>query len=470
MSIRVNTENVAVNAVDGILAFNSNALEVLSISKAGSVIGVWVQEPKYSNSQGVVDFSGVILNPGYTGRSGLVLTIVFRVKASGSINFSSGSVLANDGYGTNVLRAMTGSTFSAVVPTKTPQASSSPNPESPAPIKESFILERVDRSDPTNPRPEFLWSISGNTSAISHYEIKVDNQEGVRLDYAQGGKKYALSPQYPGRHVLVVKAFDNTQTIAVASASFDVVSIDPPIIQSGPGTFKDGQYIRFAGTAKPGYKVELYGVNKEKNPALGAKIIIIESNSDTLHISESELQKNSFRIAQAQADESGNWGTEIASPPTGEYYVYARSIDDRGAISSPSNATLVNIYKPGLSRYLNFLDKAWQVALDFLVNKWLWIIIALLGVAAVIAFVEKVVPILVLEWQRLRYISGEYKLDKELGAKTRKTLFELEILNSDIKKELALLNKIEDHRGLHRDEKYLKEKLEKYSKLLKSLH
>ncbi|MES2214297.1 MAG: cohesin domain-containing protein [Patescibacteria group bacterium] len=112
-SVYVSSPTEAINAVQGTVSFPAQNLEVLSLSKSGSIVGLWVQEPTFSNLAGQVNLEGVVLNPGFIGASGKVLTITFRTKAAGSVPviFSSSSVLANDGQGTNVLKSFAGSTY-----------------------------------------------------------------------------------------------------------------------------------------------------------------------------------------------------------------------------------------------------------------------------------------------------------------------------------------------------------------------
>jgi len=103
-TVYVSSADQAMNAASGVISFPKTQLEVVSLSKTGSIFGLWVQEPSFSNSAGMVNFEGIALNPGFTGASGKLITINFKVKAAGSaaLNFSSGSVLANDGQGTNI--------------------------------------------------------------------------------------------------------------------------------------------------------------------------------------------------------------------------------------------------------------------------------------------------------------------------------------------------------------------------------
>ena len=113
-SVYVSSADQSMNAASGVVSFPRDKLEVSSISKTGSVITLWVQEPSFSNSAGTINFEGIVLNPGFTGASGKIITINFKVKTGGTalLNFSSGSVLANDGQGTNILATLGGAQFS----------------------------------------------------------------------------------------------------------------------------------------------------------------------------------------------------------------------------------------------------------------------------------------------------------------------------------------------------------------------
>lgn len=107
-SLYVSSKDQAVNAGQGFITFPNDLLEVASLSKSGSIFTLWTQEPSYSNSAGTIHFEGILFDPGYTGGSGKLLTVNFRVKAPGSaiVEFSSGSVLANDGEGTNIVSGL----------------------------------------------------------------------------------------------------------------------------------------------------------------------------------------------------------------------------------------------------------------------------------------------------------------------------------------------------------------------------
>jgi hypothetical protein len=122
VKIVVNTSGAAINAADGTLKFNPSEVSVVSLSK-GSIFSLWTADPSFSNSAGTISFSGGSPT-GYTGAAGTVLTATMRAKAAGSpkVSFSSGSVLAADGRGTNVLTKMNGGAYTISAETSSPQA------------------------------------------------------------------------------------------------------------------------------------------------------------------------------------------------------------------------------------------------------------------------------------------------------------------------------------------------------------
>lgn len=118
----VNTAGKSINAAEGTVKFNPSELTVVSVDRSGSIFNLWVTEPTFSNSAGTVSFSGG-LPSGYTGGAGTVFSITFRTKAAGApkVSLTGGSVLANDGMGTNVLTSMSGGTYTVQAPSTTPE-------------------------------------------------------------------------------------------------------------------------------------------------------------------------------------------------------------------------------------------------------------------------------------------------------------------------------------------------------------
>jgi hypothetical protein len=130
--IVVSSPAQAINAVSASLTYPTDKLQVTSISKIGSILNLWVAEPSFSNSSGTISLEGVVPNPGYIGSSGPVLTVNFRVVGTGpaTVRYSSGSLLANDGYGTNVLRNKNPGEFTLTAAPAAEPAASYPTPAS----------------------------------------------------------------------------------------------------------------------------------------------------------------------------------------------------------------------------------------------------------------------------------------------------------------------------------------------------
>lgn len=103
--VSVVSPDQAMNAVSGSITFSDN-LQFLGIDKTSSLVDFWTQDPKIISNK--VIFEGIILNPGYIGKNGSLFKIKFVTKKSGtaSVYLSDGAILANDGFGTNILDSL----------------------------------------------------------------------------------------------------------------------------------------------------------------------------------------------------------------------------------------------------------------------------------------------------------------------------------------------------------------------------
>ncbi len=179
VDVTVSSPDKAINAVSGILSFPKNKLQFVSISKTSSILSIWAQEPAYYNSgeNGNISFEGVIPNPGFIGAKGKILTITFKVKSTwkAELSFSSASVLANDGLGTNVLTNSLPGIFtlnsyapSTVIVTETePTVSTSSKVPSLAQI--SSTTHPDSEKWYNNNNPNFKWILPSNITGVRIY-------------------------------------------------------------------------------------------------------------------------------------------------------------------------------------------------------------------------------------------------------------------------------------------------------------
>jgi hypothetical protein len=182
VSVYVSSPDQAMNAASGVINFPKDKMEILSLSKSNSIFSLWVQEPSFSNDVGVVNFEGIVLNPGFIGQGGKIITLTFKVKDTGgaSLSFANGSVLANDGEGTNILKELATAQFNFV----------EANYSVPNIVTENNNLLNLPSapqvSSPTHPDPnkwyatstaKFVWNLPNDVTAVRLLYDKYPNSQ-----------------------------------------------------------------------------------------------------------------------------------------------------------------------------------------------------------------------------------------------------------------------------------------------------
>lgn len=118
IALFVNASEQPVNMFEGKITFPQDKLEAISLSKEDSIINLWIKEPSFSNQDGVITLAGGLPSPGFIGVAGKIITMSFKVKSEGDavINIEDASLLANDGYGTDILKEITPTTLTLLKP------------------------------------------------------------------------------------------------------------------------------------------------------------------------------------------------------------------------------------------------------------------------------------------------------------------------------------------------------------------
>lgn len=167
VNVVLNTENKPVNAADGQITFNPKELQVVSVSRASSIFNLWTQEPTFSNAQGTISFGGGSPS-GYTGTTGTILNISFKALGAGApkVTFKSGSILAADGLGTNILTSMNGGSYTIN------SLKENPEPEyiAPAHTPKAPMVTSSSHSDQTlwykEKTAKLSWTLPNDVTAI----------------------------------------------------------------------------------------------------------------------------------------------------------------------------------------------------------------------------------------------------------------------------------------------------------------
>jgi hypothetical protein len=172
IAIEVDSGGQAINAAEGTLTFDPNKLNVVSISKSGSIFSLWTTEPTFSNSLGTISFGGGTPS-NFEGTSGIIITINFQAKTAGTSNvdFSTGSVLAADFKGTNILASMISGNY-IIQPAKLPLPEYTPPENAPAAPAISSPTHLDSEKWYSNDDPKFTWRVPQDVTGV---KLLVDN-------------------------------------------------------------------------------------------------------------------------------------------------------------------------------------------------------------------------------------------------------------------------------------------------------
>lgn len=143
VDIKVNTEEISINATQATVRFPNNILELLSADKEDSTFNFWVEEPTISNENGTLIFIGGTAK-GVSGESLQVLKVKFKARGIGmaELTMTEAVVTAADGKGTNILSTIEGTSISVGTEVVKPEPPPTPveQPEKverePIPIKD----------------------------------------------------------------------------------------------------------------------------------------------------------------------------------------------------------------------------------------------------------------------------------------------------------------------------------------------
>ena len=417
VNVLLNTQGTAVNAAEGLLKFNPSELRVQSVSQAGSVFNLWAVEPAFSNSAGTITFGGGSPR-GYTGAAGTIISVRFIAQGAGTakVTFSSGSALAADGSGTNVLTSMGSGSFTIaaqsatpepeqieyIAPANTPSAPSVTSATHPDPTKWSkestaelkwslpsgitavrtglnksansvpsvvydppissktiegleqgvqyfhvqfrnengwgkvtsyrlavdserptkFDISLLDANENANPQPTLKFDVEDTTSEVKKFIIQIDGGEGIEYIDETGSSTYELPRLDPGRHSVVVEAFDEAGNSIAATFAFDIASFEKPVFTDYPARLSTGVVPVITGSTRPRSEVHITVAR------------INSSATPTEHVVNSDDSGKFIFIPDGAFEE-------------GIVELVAYSIDEYGAQSESSDAVRMVVALPG---------------------------------------------------------------------------------------------------------------------------
>jgi len=487
VQVKVNSGGVAINAADGTIIFDPDKLEVVRISKEDSIFTLWVQEPIFSNSLGTINFAGGKPSPGFIGAAGTIINIYFRAKTSGTTNltFASGSVLADDGKGTNILGSLGSGVYNLLpkgietVPPEeiTPQPTAGPpkapivsSPDCPdenrwcsnnSPRLEwklpqdviaiSYAIDKnpttnpkeifeptssvsfsnledgiwyfhinfknqygwgalthrklmidtkpplpfeieVKMEDPTDPQPVLFFETKDELSGIEYYELTIGQGEPFQVRGITKENPLKLPPQAPGKHLVVVRAFDKAGNFTDAKKEIEILPIETPQIKSCPKSIYPNSSLTLEGKSIKNAKIRVFLQREGEEPVL----------------------------KEVKASGDGEW-IFISDPlKEGKYKVWVEAKDERGALSLPSK---VYEFYVGLPTFLRF----GKIAIDYL-SIMVTLIVIIIGLLLIIFYA----------WYRISV--WRKRMRKETKEAAQAVLAAFKTLREEVQKQIEYLD------------------------------
>lgn len=423
VKLKVDSGGTLINAAEGKLIFNPEEISVVSFSKTDSIFSLWTTEPTFSKSAGEITFGGGTTD-NFSGTSGTIITITFKaeISATTQVNFSSGSVLAADGKGTNILSNMVPGIY--VFQPKIinlPAEENIPLPiPSGAPAAPAVFSSTHPKEDEwySNNNPEFYWELPSDVTGVSlllHKNPTADPgsisdglSESKKFENVEGGIWYLhikFKNQYGWGKILHRKV---------------LVALEPPIITELPLIANVGDILIMRGTSEyPDATVTIF-VKKEGEEPM-AKDIKVNEDGNWLFIYDKSLKK-------------------------GTYQVWAEVTDSQGAKSNQTEKTTIAVTLPTLLKF-------GEIAIDYLT-----IIVTLIALIALLAF------IIFFSWGKI-FIQRK-RIEQEVREARRSIVQAFKILWEETREQIEYFDK---KAGLSKREKEIRGRLQKALNISKEI-
>jgi hypothetical protein len=315
----------AINAASVLLSFPTDALEVTSISKSGSFITLWAEEPNFSNKNGTVSLEGVALNPGFDKASGKVISISFKAKQAGNVSLTlkSGQVLANDGNATDVLKTL-GTAFVYINDTDA----------APEVVKETTIPVVTSPTHPDSTKwysrkdATFEWKLPSSVTAVrTIYDEKEVNTPSKVYDPPVANRSFTVDND--GVYYMHVQFKNGSGWGEIATYKFQVDSQAPESLKA---SFPDGV------------------VTTNQTPG-----VLILAEDKLSGIASINMSVDNGQAVDYPMDPSNLY--HLPKQSSGNHTVKINAVDNAGNISTVSlDYTIQSISPPTITEYTKKVD------------------------------------------------------------------------------------------------------------------
>jgi hypothetical protein len=187
---------------------------------------------------------------------------------------------------------------------------------------------KFDSAVSDNPAPKITYGSSDSLSGIANYQVFIDEKNVTTTILGA----MTLPPQYPGSHIILVKAFDKAGNNAQATGNFQILPLASPTVDFFTKSVVQGDLVFISGKSLPNSNVDISFLDGRKQKVL----------TDT--VSSNAL---------------GNWNITVDQPfGLGSYTMAVVARDVRNAVSFPVAAGPITVReKPVLS--IGLLNLGW---------------------------------------------------------------------------------------------------------------
>ncbi len=228
--IRLNTEGIAINAVETYVEFPNEYFEIARIETQNSILKLFPEDPTFSNDEGIMSITGGIATPGFSGENGLVGIIIAHAKKAGDaqLNFSPYSrALIDDGLGTESELTLVPQKITIKEGAGRPRIGASLFAEDITP-PESFTPLVGQEQSMFNGKYFVVFQTTDTESGIAYYEVKeITNSAETAWEKTQS--PYVLKTQ-SGKIRIQVRAVNNAGNATVETIEVDLGTVTPKLI------------------------------------------------------------------------------------------------------------------------------------------------------------------------------------------------------------------------------------------------
>lgn len=191
-----------------------------------------------------------------------------------------------------------------------------------------FLISLPEGADLSNPEQTLLFEIEDETSEVRRFVIELDGGEAFEYIDETSSSSMTLPPLDPGRHSVILEAFDEAGNSLISTFSFSILAFDKPQFTEYPSQINEEVIPVIKGITRPDSTVEI-----------------------TLEKPAGDEEKY-----EVKSDETGEF-TFIPDSrlSQGVYELRAVAIDQYGAKSEPSDPIRIAVQQPGYVKIGSFL-------------------------------------------------------------------------------------------------------------------